>query len=218
MNIIGEKLYAPVSAAVSALDGIPYKTVAPQVSAFLCTMAEFAHKLNNRIWTASTAVLLGGSNGAVALSTSGGGSLSCASGIGGWIQGWPFFITGEHLSANVLSNASTASNQIRKVLVCLTASALPVASSLAVGGFSLQLVYGSAYVVSANAVSTGGQSAYFNKVPLPKPSAHQVPVGWINVHCSFATSQAMSAPMVITDWREIQGFNFDLFMSAVVQP
>lgn len=218
MNIKSTKLYATISAPVSAIDGIQYKTTTTQVSAFLGTMLEMFHRLNNRILTASTTLVLGGSNASVAVGTSGAGGASGMSGIMGTIQGWPFFVAGEALSATPGSAISTNSNTIRKVLVCLTASSLPVASSLATAGFSLQFVYGSAYSVSANAVSTGGASAYFNKVPLPKPSAHQVPVGWINVPNSFSSGGTISTPMLITDYRETQGVNFDLIMSAIQQP
>lgn len=218
MNIATTKMYATISAPVSAIDGIQYKTMQPQVSAFLGTMLEMLHKLHNRILTASTTLISGGSAGSVALGTSGAGGASGMSGIMGTIQGWPFFITGEALSAQPSGQISTTSTTIRKVLVVLTASALPVASSLAAGGFSLAFVYGSAYTTSAGVVNSGGASAYFNKVPLPKPSANQVPVGWLNVYNSFATSAGIANHMMITDWRETQGINFDLILSAVVQP
>jgi hypothetical protein len=220
MDIRSEKLLAYPETSVSSIDGRVAQVQVTAESAFLGTMVEFMHKLNNRILTASTSVALGGSANAVAVGTSGMGSLSAMSGIYGTIQGWPFFVTGEALSAQMASWVSaTTSLTIRKVLVCLTASALPVASSLAGTGVSIQLVQGSAYAVSySGAASTGGASAWFNKVPLPKPSAHQVVVGWINVPNDWTVSATVSTPMCITDYRETQGFNFSALMLSVVQP
>jgi len=217
-EILSTRLYALVSASVSALDGIAHKTQGGQTSSFLGTFAEMMLKLNNRILTASTTLISGGSAGAIAIGTSGAGGASGVSGIMGMINGWPFFLNGEPRSAQPTSLISTASTTIRKVLVGLTFSAFPIASSFDMAQSGVAFVYGSAFTTSAGAVTSGGQSAYFNSVPLPKWSAGFVPVGWLNVPNSFAVSANISTHMMITEYRETQGFAFSLFMTAIEQP
>lgn len=218
MDIKTEITYALVSASVSALDGKTHGYQGPQLSAFLGTVYDFMFKTMNRITTASTSLILGGSNAAIAIGTSGMGSLSGVSGITGNFQGWPFFLTGEARSGTPTSLISTGSTTIRKVLVGLGFSALPVASSLDFTASNVLFVYGSAFATSSLACSTGGQSAYFNSVPLPKASAGMVPVGWLNVPNAFASGATISTPMLITDWREIQGIDLSAIQGTVTQP
>ena len=208
-----EGLYAVVSAAVSAVDGIPYKTLTPQVSAFMGSLGDLVFKMMNRMDTASATLVSGGSAGAVAIALT-----NSYSPIQGSVQGVPFYMSGADgaFSAQPGSAASTASNQVRKVLVCLTFSALPVASSLAAG--TVTFVVGSAMGTSAGAVTTGGQSAYFNLVPLPRASANQVPVGWLNIPNSWAASAGIADAMMITDPRETQGINLNMVMAGLPQP
>ena len=222
-NVLTEPLYGLVSGSVSAIDGRPFGVQGGMTSAFLGTFYDWLHKQSNRILTASTALMSGGSAGAVAISTSGMGSLSAMSGIFGTLQNVPFFVTGEALSGSPASDASpgysTTSMTIRKVLVCLTISSLPVASSIATASVTVQFVYGSAFAVSyANACSVGGASAWFNQVPLPKPSAMQVPVGWLNIFNSFAASAGLAAGQMICDLRATQGIDLSLLQGTVQQP
>jgi hypothetical protein len=85
-------LYATVSSTVSSVDGVPYKTVQPQVSAFLMTMADFIQRTMNRIDTQSTTLVSGGSAGSVAVALG-----AATSGIQGSLQGVPFFVSpGSH--------------------------------------------------------------------------------------------------------------------------
>jgi hypothetical protein len=210
-------LVAKVSAQVSAEDGVLTDIVqVVGASAYLFDMADAFRRCMTRIHTASAGLQAGGSTAAVAFS---GWPNSGFSGITGLWQGWPFAtISGG--SGSPTSLISTASNTIRKVLCTMKVNngVIPPASSISSLSAVLQFVYGSAYATSAGAVTTGGQSAYFNLVPLPKPSAGEIPVGWINVPNSFVTSAALSAPMMITDWREIQGLNFSAILGVVQQP
>ena len=214
MNVRSEMLYGIVSAAVSAGDGIAYKTVAPQPSAPLMTMAEMIRRMVTHLTSPSAMLASGGSAAAVAVTVTG-----LPSGINGRIQGVPFSLsyTGT-LSGAPTSSVSTASTTIRKVLVTITMSALPAASSLALGGGGLGFVYGSAYNTSAGAVTSGGQSAYFDLVPLPLPSANEVPVGWLNIYNSFAVSAGVANTQMICDLRAVQGVNMSALLAGIPQP
>ena len=227
-----EFIFANVSALVSAGDGVQYHTVQPQpaplvtgqqgvstagVSAPQYTMQELIRRMFTRIDSPSATLASGGSAGAVQL-TFGNGPLG--SGIFGRIQGWPFVLSAAGaLSAQPTSFISTASNQIRKVLVTIGMSAMPVASSFALAGGTVQFVYGSAFTTSAGACTSGGQGAsYFDMVPLPVPSANEVPMGWINVVNSFGTSAGINASHMFTDWRVTQGINLSAMMTGLPQP
>jgi len=218
MPDLNEKIYAVVSGRVSAVDGVVHATGQIMgASAFLDTWLDLVRKVVNRITSPSATLTIGGSTGAVELTQ--GEALNGHSGVNGVYNGVPFHLSATGaLSAGLLSNASTASTTIRKVLVTLALSQFPTGSTIASGGATLQFVYGSAYRVSAGIVSTGGASASFNLVPLPKPSAGEIPVGWLNIPNSFATSAAISAPMMIADYRELQGVNLSALMGTVVQP
>ena len=213
-----EKLYTVVSGSVSGVDNRAVAIAEINQSAFLGTLYDFMFKMMNRIGTASTTLASGGSAGAVEIGASGMGSLSGLSGIAGVFQGIPFFLTGTARSAQPTSLISTGSTTIRKVLVGLGFSALPVASSLDETASTVLFVYGSAFSTSAGAVLSGGQSAFFNSVPLPKASAGMVAVGWLNVPNSFAVSAGISASMLITDHRETQGIHLSLIQGTVTQP
>lgn len=214
MDVRSEMLYGIVSAAVSAGDGITYKTVAPQPSAPLMTMAEMIRRMVTHLTVPSATLVSGGSAGAVGITVTG-----LPSGINGRIQGVPFSLsyTGI-LSAQPTSLISTASTTIRKVLVTITMSALPVASSMALGGGAVGFVYGSAYTTSAGAVTSGGQSAYFDLVPMPMPSANEVPVGWLNIYNSFSVSAGLANHQMISDLRAVQGVNMSALLAGVPQP
>ena len=210
-------LIAEVSAQVSALDGVTFDVQAkPGASAFLGTFTEFMQKLASRITTPSTTLVSGGSTAAIAIAL---GTTAPVSGIAGVFQGWPFQLSAAgNPSGSPTSLISTGSTTVRKVLVTLGMSALPVASSLALAGGTVQFVYGSDFATSAGAVASGGVSATFNKVPLPKPSAGEIPIGWLNVPNSFAVSAGISDDMLITDYRETQGFDFSAILGVVQQP
>ena len=214
MDVRTEMVYGVVSAAVSAGDGIAYKTVAPQPSAPLMTMAEMIRRMVTHLTSPSATLVSGGSAGAVAITVTG-----LPSGINGRLQGVPFSLsyTGT-LSAQPTSQVSTASTTIRKVLVTITMSALPVASSFALGGGAVGFVYGSAYSTSAGVVTSGGQSAYFDLVPLPLPSANEVPVGWLNIPNSFAVSAGLANSHMINDLRSVQGVNMSALLAGIPQP
>ena len=206
---LNESLVGFVSATVSSIDGRPYTTVTtPAASAGFGTMGELLHKLLNRIDSPSATLISGGVGGSVAISLP---SSVGNSAIRGTIQGVPFMLTNIALSGMPTSAASTGSTTIRKVLVCLAVSALPVASSLDAAAGTVQFVYSSAFGTSGGAVLSGGQSAYFNSVPLPKAHAGQIPVGWLNIPNSFAQSAGISASMMITDPRETRGVNLSAF-------
>lgn len=229
-QVAGDAIYVMVSAAVSAGDGAQYDTMQPQpppmprppsiptgggsVSNPQIDMLEMLRRSVTFITTPSATLVSGGSAAAVAIAFG-------ASGLQGQIQGVPFLISG---AANTLSGAptsliSTTSNQIRKVLVTVGMSALPVASSLANGGGTLQFVYGSAMTTSAGAVTSGGQTlSYFDYVPLPKASANEIPMGWINVVNSFPTSTGVNASHMFTDFRVTQGLNMSAMLLGIVQP
>jgi hypothetical protein len=129
-------------------------------------------------------------------------------------QGQPFVLSAAGtLSGQPTSLISTASNQIRKVLVCIGMSALG-GSSLALGGGTVQFTYSPAYVTSGNVCTSGGQAAsYFDYVVLPKASANEVPVGWLNVVNSFSTSAGIVNSCMMTDYRVTQGMNFSAMIA-----
>lgn len=219
MDVRTEKLFGNVSASVSAGDGIAYKFVGPEpitsAMPMLGTMAQWMQKMLNRITTPSTTLISGGSAGAVAVAF----GTATPSGIAGTIQGWPFVISAAGTpSGSPTSLISTTSTMIRKVLVTLGMSALPVQSSLGLGGGTVQFVYGSAYTTSAGAVGSGGQSAYFDLVPLPVPSANEIPLGWINVYNSFATSAGIANTQMIVDYRATQGVDLSALLAGTPQP
>ena len=213
MNVRSEMVYGLVSASVSAGDGVVYETLAPQPSA-LMTMAELIRRMMTRITVPSATLISGASAGAIAVTATG-----LPSGLNGVFQGVPFSLSAAGTwSAQPTSLISTASTTIRKVLVTMSMSALPVASSLALGGGSITFVYGSAYNTSAGAVTSGGQSAYFDLVPLPLASANEIPLGWLNVYNSFAVSAGLANHQMICDLRAVQGFNLSSLLAGVPQP
>lgn len=219
MDVRSEKLYGVVSASVSAGDGIAYKFTGPEpltsATPALMTMAELIRRLATHITTPSTTIVSGGSAGSVALAF----GTATPSGIAGMFHGWPFVLSAAGtISAQPTSLISTASTTIRKVLVTIGMSALPVQSSLALAGGTVQFVYGSAYTVSAGAVTAGGQSAYFDLVPLPVPSAGEIPVGWLNVYNSFATSAGIANTQMIVDYRTTQGVDLSALLTGTPQP
>lgn len=227
MDAASEKVFAMVSTVVSSLDGIPADVLSPQpppmptipvshtggagVSNPMVVMAEMWRRTMTNITTPSTTLVSGGSAGAVAVAF----GTATPSGIAGMFQGIPFVLSAAGtLSAQPTSLISTASNQIRKVLVAIGMSAVPVTSSLALGGGTVQFTYGPAVVTSAGAVTSGGQEySYFDYVALPMPSANEVPVGWLNVYNSFATSAGLANHQMRCDYRALQGYN----LSAMLQ-
>jgi hypothetical protein len=221
VHVNTERLLAEVSAQVSAIDGIQYNVYTPEVSAFLGTFVEFMQKQMTRVLSPS-ATLISGTDAStvtvtVATGIGTGGASTFVSGIVGIYQGWPFQVLSAG-SGPLTSLASTTSVTARKVLVTMAISDLPVASSLATVAGTLQFVYGSVYATSALAASTGGVSAIYNKIPLPKASAGEIPVGWINVPNSQVSGMDIDNTMMITDYREIQGFDFSAILGTVEQP
>lgn len=233
MQVRGEQLYAMVSAAVSAGDGVTYDLMAPQppalplqpasatgvgsVSNPMLDMLEFLRRSVTYITTPSTTIVSGTGASSVAITL----GLVAPSGIQGMFQGWPFSVSAAGtLSGSPTSACSTTSGQIRKVLVTLGLSALPVASSMALNGGTVQFVYGSAFATSANAVTSGGQTiSYFDYVPLPRPSAGEIPIGWINVVNSTLLSVAgIVNSCMITDYRATQGLNMSAMLQGLLQP
>ena len=79
---------------------------------------------------------------------------------------------------------------------------------------------------SATAVSSRGASgvggtiiaSFFDYVPLPLPSAGEIPVGWLNVPNNFAISATVSSTMLWSDLRAVQGINMSAMMPNVQQP
>ena len=213
MDVRTELFYGLVSASVSSGDGVAYKTIGPQPSS-LMMMSELIRRMMTHLTVPSATLVSGGSAAAVGITVTG-----LPSGIQGRIQGVPFSLSAAGiLSAAPTSAVSTASTTIRKVLVTITMSALPVNSSLALGGGSVGFVYGSAYSTSAGVVTSGGQTSYFDLVPLPLPSANEVPVGWLNIPNSFATSAGLASSNMISDLRSVQGVNLSALLAGVPQP
>lgn len=227
-DILSERMFAAVSAQVSAPDGLVVDTMTfhpPTMAAsnLMQTMAELWRRTFTHVLSPSATLISGGSAGAVALTVTTAGP----SGIWGLCQGQPFFFSAaaNAFSGQPLSAVSTASNQIRKVLVTLGISAFggsaPAASSLTLSsvGSVLQFVYGSAMLTSANAATSGGQGAsYFDAVPLPLPSANEVPVGWLNIPNSFAASAGLAASHMFSDYRVFQGYNLSNILGTRIQP
>lgn len=218
LDVRTEKVVGMVSTTVSAGDGIANKVLLPEpitsAQPSLITWAEMLRRLCTHMTSPSATLVSGGSAGAIAITVTG-----LPSAINGMFQGVPFSLSAAgHLSGSPTSLISTGSTTIRKVLVTIGMSALPVASSLALGGGTVQFVYGSAYTTSAGAVGSGGQSAYFDKVPLPVPSAGEVPVGWLNVYNSFAVSAGIANHQMITDYRAVQGLDLSALLAGIPQP
>jgi hypothetical protein len=222
MDILNERAYAAVSAQVSATDGLVVDTMTfqPPLSAasnLMHSMAELFRRCFTHIISPSATLVSGGSAGSVTLNAATAGP----SGVWGLCQGQPFFLSGVALSGSPLSSISTISNQIRKVLVTIPISTFggsgPAASSLA-GTATLQFVYGSAMITSANAATSGGQWSYFDLVPLPLASANEVPCGWLNIPNSFATSAGLAASHMFNDYRVFQGYNLSAVFPLRVQP
>lgn len=234
MQVQSEQLFTMASATVSAAaagEGA-YDFLGPQppalplppfafvggagVSNPMITMLEFLRRCMTNITTPSTTIVSGGSAGSVALAF----GTATPSGIAGMFQGIPFVLSAAGtLSAQPTAAISTASNQIRKVLVTITMSALPVASSLALAGGAVGFEYGSAMTTSAGAVTSGGQGySYFDYVPLPMPSANEIPVGWLNVVNSFSVSAGIINSCMFTDYRVTQGLNMSAMLIGIPQP
>lgn len=223
VDILSERMYAAVSAQTSAGDGIIIDTMifqppASAASSLMHSMAELWRRAFTHIISPSATLISGGSAGSVALTAATAGP----SGIWGLCQGMPFFLSGVAISGAPMSSVSTASYQIRKVLVTIPISSFgqsgPSGSSLA-GTATLQFIYGSAMNTSTLACTSGGQGvSYFDMVPLPLPSANEVPVGWLNIPNSFATSAGLNASHMFNDYRVMQGYNLSNILAARVQP
>lgn len=233
MDVRTDMVFANVSTVVSAGDGVQYRDITPQpplvtnvvsmgtgvgsVSAQRQPWEEVLRRVFTHIISPSATMVSGGSAGSIALNY----GTAAISGIAGMFQGVPFVLSA---AANTLSGAptssvSTASNEIRKVLVTITMSALPVASSLALAGGGLGFVYGSAMKTSAGACTSGGQGiSYFDYVPMPLPSANEIPVGWLNIPNSFSTSAGIANSNMITDYRVTQGYNMSALLQGRQQP
>ena len=67
---------------------------------------------------------------------------------------------------------------------------------------------------------TAGSQAYsyWDYVPLPVPSAHEIPVGWICVPNSFTAAQATINSCMFTDYRVTQGLNMSAMLQGRAQP
>src|SRR5262245_4010112 len=190
MDAAAERLFATVSDAVSAGDGTQYDLLSPQppaltfapitftggagVSAPMMTMLEFMRRMVTNITTPSTSINSGGSAGSVALAF----GTATPSGIAGMFQGVPFVLSAAGtLSGSPTSAMSTASNQIRKVLVTIGMSALAGQSSLALAGGTVQFVYGSTILTSALGCTSGAQEfSFWDCVPWPQASANEIPI------------------------------------------
>ena len=227
MDLRTEKVMAFVSSLVSAGDGIQYKTLAPQPPADTTLGASHAQILwlemlrrsITYVASPSATLISGGSAGAIALGPSSG--MTTESGFAGRFQGMPFYFStvSGFMSGQPSSGVSTASNQIRKVLVTVPMSALPVSTFAASGPVNLTFVIGSAFKTSANAATSGGQGvSYFDYVPLPTPSAGEIPVGWLNWPNSQAASASIQTSWMITDYRAVQGQNLSAMMTGMPQP
>lgn len=231
MDVRSERIYGMVSTLVSAGDGLQVRSLLPQppslvgsanpgpVSAPTFLWSEMLRRLVTHVISPSATVISGGSGGAVALGPSSG--MTTESGFAGRFQGVPFYFStvSGAWSGQPLSGVSTASNQIRKVLVTVPMSALPVSTFAASGPANLTFVIGSAMTTSANAATSGGQTlSYFDSVPLPVPSAGEVPVGWLNWPNSQAVSASIQTSWMMTDYRVTQGLNMSALLQGVPQP
>lgn len=240
MDVLRENVYGYVSMAVSAGDGIPIDSLVPQpaalvtglagltvtpagaptgtngVSAPMGTWAELIRRMFTHL-TSPSAIISGGASGfAIHVVVP---STAPTSGIQGVIQGVPFIIgAAANLVGTPTAAMSTTSNQIRKVLVTMTVSALPVQGGLNSANAAIQFVYGSAMLTSASVVNSGGAASYFDLVPLPLPSAGEIPVGWLNVPNNFPVSTAISTTMMWSDLRAVQGLNLSALLATRAQP
>jgi hypothetical protein len=239
MDIRSEMLYGFVSFAGSALDGSPVKGLAAQppvlqvttgaqvgtpaqgggtlgsaggVSAPQYLWSEFARRMMTHIVSPSATLVVATSGYAIALTIPN-------SGLIGRLQGHPFLISAAGAySVQLTTGVSTTSNQIRKVLVTLGGfSAQPVQSQMALAGGTLAIIIGSAMATSASTVISGGD-AMFDRVPIPVPSAGEVPVGWLNVPNNFLISSTVSGTMVWGDYRAVQGLNLSALLAGIPQP
>lgn len=234
MDVQSERVFALVSSLVSSVDGVQYHTVTPQppplalapvsftgvggVSNPMLTMVEVLRRSFTYITTPSTTLVSGTAAGAVAvtLMTTG------PSGIQGMLQGMPFVVSATGTpSAALGASAATTSTTIRKVLVTLGLSAQPtgISGGFALAGGTVQFVYGSAMNTSAMACTSASQAlSFWDYVPLPMPSAGEVPLGWICVPNSFTAAQATIGSGMFTDYRVTQGINFSAMMLGLTQP
>lgn len=226
-QVKGDMIYATVSAAVSAGDGIIYDfttqqpptmplaptgaTGAGSVSNPQIDMLEMFRRSVTHITSPSNVLIAATSGCAVALDLGG-------SGVQGLFHGMPFTLSGaaNRLSAQLSGAMSTTSNQIRKILVCIGMSAIPASGTLANGGGTLQVTYGPAFTTSGGAALSGAWAStisYFDYVPLPRPSAGEIPVGWINVGNSTLISATIPVSTMITDYRAMQGLNMSAMLA-----
>jgi hypothetical protein len=225
MDLRREMAFAFVSNPVSAGDGVAFayqKEVPPGTAAsnVMHSLAEMFRRCYTYVMSPSATLVSGNSAGAVALTL----GTTGPSGVWGMFQGQPFYISATGtLSAQPAAAISTTSYQMRKVLVALALSnfwgnSAPGTSSLA-GTTTLQFTYGSAMLTSANAVNSGGnQVSFFDAVPMPLASAGEVPIGWINVPNSFAVSAGLSASMLYSDLRVLQGYDMTSLLQGRAQP
>ena len=232
MDVRSVRVYGMMSGLVSAGDGVPYRTLTAQppwlggssgypgpVSAPTFTWAEMIRRMFTHVTSPSATIISGGSTGAVALSPSSG--LTTESGFAGRFQGMPFYFSGVSgaISGQPASGVSTTSAQIRKVLVTVPMSAIPLSTFAASGPATLTFVIGTVVATSAGACTSGGQAlSYFDSVPLPTPSAGEIPVGWLNIPNSFAASASIPTSCMITDYRVVQGINLSALLVGMPQP
>ena len=240
MDVLREQVYGLVSVAVSAGDGLLVDSMIAQppvlitglaaltntpagaptgvngVSAPMQTWAELIRRMFTHL-TSPSAIISGGASGfAIHVVVP---SAAPTSGIHGMMQGVPFVVgAAGNLIGTPTAAMSTTSNQIRKVLVTMTVSALPAQGGLNSANAAVQFIYGSAMVTSASVVNSGGASSYFDLVPLPLPSAGEIPVGWLNVPNNFPVSTAISATMMWSDLRAVQGLNLSALLQGRMQP
>jgi len=232
MDLLAERGYAMVSGTVSAADGVVYDMLQAQppalptgtvtfgtatgVSAPQMTLLELFRRCFTNITTPSTSINSGGSAGSVALTF----GTATPSGIAGMFQGVPFVLSAAGtLSGSPTSLISTTSAQIRKVLVTIGMSAIGGQSSLALGGGTVQFVYGTTYTTSAGGCTSGSQeTSFWDLVPWPMASAGEVPVGGLKVPNSFATSAGIINSCMVSDLRLFQGVNLSAMMQGIMQP
>jgi len=218
VDIKSEHLLAFISSQVSALDGIQYKTQLAAQSAFLGTFADDMFKNYSKIDSPSATLVSGATSDDVALGLP---STIGASAIHGKVQGHPFTIATVGLSGTLTSAANTTSNTVRKVLCVVSFEDLPPVSSLAVPT-GLEFVYGSEMETAiADAASTGGvtgESGIYNAVPVPKAGPKQVAVGILHIPNSYVSADGITLTMMHPDYRQMQGYDFDIIFDDLVQP
>lgn len=235
MDLLTERAFAMVSVTASSADLVGYDVLTAQppaltlppvqlgltgggVSNPMLTMLEVVRRCFTNITSPSTTVVSGTAAGAVAVTL----GLTTPSGITGMLQGQPFMISAAGTpSAALTASAATTSTTIRKVLVTLGLSAQPtgISGGFAIAGGVVQFVYGSAMNTSAMACTSGAQAASFwDYVPLPMPSAGEVPIGWICVPNSMTAAQATINSCMFTDYRVTQGVNLSAMMQGLMQP